>query len=92
MNINSIDLNALTEDELLNLNQRIVSLVKARRKNRIDAKKGQLSLGSVVRFGTGRHGTKLSGVVTKIMRTRCHVRTPDGVIWRCYVNTLEIVS
>lgn len=92
MTINSLHLDNLTTDELHELNKRVVNLIRSRRKNNVDSKKRQLSLGSVVRFGIDRHGSKLSGVVTKIMRTRCHVRTPDGGIYRCHLNGLELVS
>ena len=91
MNINSIDLNALTEDQLLQLNQRIVSLVNARRKSKVDAKKRQLCVGDVVRFPINRGGATQTGVVTKIMRTRCHVEVAGGPTYRCYISGLELV-
>jgi len=91
MNINSIDLNALTEDELLKLNQRIVGLVNARRKSKVDAKKRQLHVGDVVRFKINRGAGTRTGVITKIMRTRCHVEVAGGPTYRCYISGLELV-
>ena len=87
----SINITSLTTEQLLQLNADVVALIKARRRQEADNKRRQLSLGDNVQFGTDRRGGFLTGVVTKIMRTRCHVQVADGTTYRCYISGVTAV-
>ena len=64
----SINITSLTTDQLIQLNQDVVALIKARRRQEASSKRHLLSLGDEV-IVEG-HGT---GIVKKIMRTRAMV-------------------
>ena len=78
----SINLSSLTTEELIQLNEDVVGLIKARRRQAASKKRRQLSLGDVVNVDG--HGT---GIVKKIMRTRALVEM-NGVSYKVPMNML----
>ena len=87
----SINLSSLTTDQLLDLNKDVVALIKERRRQKSANKRAYLSLGDTVRFNTDRNGGTLTGTVTKIMRTRCHVEV-GSTTYRCYIASVTPVK
>ena len=78
----------MTTDELIDLNHKLVSLIKHRRKNDAKDMRRELSLGDTVKFPSRRGMTQI-GRVEKIMRTRCIVKCLDGTRWKVQMSTLE---
>ena len=64
----SINISSLTTDQLISLNEDVVALIKARRRQDASGMRRRLSLGDTVNVEG--HG---KGVVKKIMRTRAMV-------------------
>ena len=80
----SINLSSLTTEELIQLNEDVVGLIKARRRQAASKKRRQLSLGDVVNVDG--HGT---GIIMKIMRTRALVEL-NGVTYKVPMNMLSL--
>ena len=79
----SINITSLTTDQLIQLNQDVVALIKARRRQEAGSMRRQLSLGD--RVHVDGHGT---GIIRKIMRTRAIVEI-NGRDWRVPMNMLS---
>ena len=79
----TINITSLTTDQLLQLNQDVVALIKARRRQESSKKRHQLSLGDVVNVEG--HGT---GTIKKIMRTRAEVEM-NGIVYKVPMNMLS---
>ena len=79
----SINITSLTTEQLLQLNQDVVGLIKERRRMEAGQKRRQLSLGDVVNVDG--HGT---GIVKKIMRTRAEVEM-NGITYKVPMNMLS---
>ena len=79
----SINITSLTTEQLVQLNQDVVALIKARRRQEAAGMRWQLSLGDVVNVDG--HGT---GIVKKIMRTRALVEM-NGVSYKVPMNMLS---
>ena len=83
----SINITSLTTDQLIQLNQDVVALIKARRRQEAGSIRRQLSLGDVVNVNE-RSGLPSTGIVKKIMRTRAIVEI-DGRDWRVPMSMLS---
>lgn len=77
-----INLGSYTTQELCDLNETIVALIKTRRRQEATKKRHQLSLGDVVNVEG--HG---KGVIKKIMRTRALVEM-NGRNYKVPMNML----
>ena len=80
----------MTLDELCQLNSDLVAIIKHRRKMASKDMGSMLSLGDKVSF-EGTRAQTLTGVVEKIMRTRCIVNV-DGTRWKCHLSTLTPIG
>ena len=85
----SIELHKLSIEELIDLNNDVVALIKRRRKSESARVRHSLGRGDTVSF-TNRTKTH-TGVVEKVMRTRCIVNV-DGVRWKCHLTTLTLIN
>jgi len=74
-------------DELLQLNSDLVALIKHRQKMTAKDMKSVLSVGDTVTFRS-RSG-KVTGAITKIMRTRAQVKV-KGCTWKVPLNMLSL--
>ena len=83
----SINLSTLTTEQLVQLNQDVVALIKARRRKEASGMRYQLSLGDVVNVNE-RHCTS-TGIVKKIMRTRALVEI-NGVTYKVPMSMLSL--
>ena len=81
-----INLGSYTTQELCDLNEQVVALIKLRRSKDASSMRRQLSLGDEV-IVNDRHSTQ-EGVIKKIMRTRAIV-TINGRDWRVPMNMLS---
>jgi len=96
-----LSVNALTEDELIRLNQIVVHNIKVERTRKMDRIRNLLSVGDVVTF-TGRergrrgHRFPVTGKISKIKRKRAEVKCFDkGLTWDVNMSCLtriEIVT
>ena len=82
----SINLSSLTTDQLIKLNEDVVSLIKARRRKEAAGMRWELSLGDTVNVNE-RHRTS-TGIIKKIMRTRALVEI-NGVTYKVPMNMLS---
>ena len=82
----NLNISSLTTDQLIQLNQDVVALIKARRNQEAGTMRRQLSLGDLV-WVNDRHSTK-SGIIKKIMRTRAIVEI-NGRDWKVPMNMLS---
>ena len=82
-----INLGGYTTQELCDLNEQVVALIKTRRRQEATKKRHQLSLGDVVLVNE-RGGLPSTGIVKKIMRTRAIV-TIDGRDWKVPMSMLS---
>ena len=80
----NLNISSLTTDQLIQLNQDVVALIKARRRQEAGNIRRQLSLGDVVNVDG--HGT---GIIEKIMRTRALV-SMNGVSYKVPMNMLTL--
>ena len=81
-----MNISSLTTDQLIQLNQDVVALIKARRKQEAGNIRRQLSLGDVVNVN---ERTRTStGTIMKIMRTRALVEI-NGVTYKVPMNMLS---
>jgi len=82
----SINITSLTTDQLIQLNQDVVALIKARRRQEATGMRHQLSLGDVVNV---HERTRTStGIVKKIMRTRALVEI-EGMTYKVPMSMLS---
>ena len=82
----SINISSLTTEQLIQLNQDVVALIKARHRQEAGSMRRQLSLGDQV-IVNDRHSTH-EGVIKKIMRTRAIVEI-NGRDWKVPMNMLS---
>jgi len=75
-------------DELLKLNSDLVSIIKHRRKMESKDMKTLLSVGDNVWFDN--RGTRHTGTVTKVMRTKAVVKV-GFTNWKCAMSSLQFV-
>ena len=81
-----INLGSYTTQELCDLNEQVVALIKTRRRQEATKKRHQLSLGDVVNVN---ERTRTStGIIRKIMRTRALVEI-NGVTYKVPMNMLS---
>ena len=78
----------MTTEELLQLNSELVSIIRHRRKMESKDMKSLLSIGDNVWFDN--RGTRHTGVVTKIMRTKAIVKV-GMTNWKCTMSSLNFV-
>ena len=78
----------MTMEELLQLNAEIVSIIRHRRKMESKDMKSLLSVGDNVWFDN--RGTRHTGVVTKIMRTKAIVKV-GMTNWKTPMSNLNFV-
>lgn len=82
----NLNISSLTTDQLIQLNQDVVALIKARRRQEAGNIRRQLSLGDVVNVN---ERTRTStGTIIKIMRTRALVEI-NGVTYKVPMNMLS---
>ena len=79
----SINISSLSTEQLIQLNEDVVALIKARRRQEAGKMRRQLSLGD--RVYVDGHGT---GVIKKIMRTRAVVEL-NGMSYKVPMNMLS---
>ena len=84
-----INLANLTESELIELNQRVVKAIKARRRSDAALVGSTLCVGDIVTF-TGRRGQPMRGTVTKINRVKAKVKVGMST-WTVPMNLLSRV-
>lgn len=84
-----IDITNLTEEELVELNRRVVKAIKAKRRMAAAGMASSLCIGDNVTF-TGRRGEPMSGTVTKINRVKAKVRVGLST-WTVPMNMLTRV-
>lgn len=82
----SININSLTTEQLHQLNNDVVALIKARRRQESAGMRHQLSLGDVVNVHE-RNRTS-TGTIKKIMRTRALVEM-NGMTYRVPMSMLS---
>ena len=82
-----LNITSLTTDQLIQLNQDVVALIKARRRQEAGNIRRKLSLGDVVLVNE-RGGLPSTGIVKKIMRTRAIVEI-DGRDWKVPMSMLS---
>ena len=82
----SINITSLTTEELIQLNQDVVALIKARRRQEAGDIRRKLSLGDVVNVHE-RHCTS-TGIIKKIMRTRALVEI-NGMTYKVPMSMLS---
>ena len=92
-----LEVNALTEEELIELNHAVIRNIKAIRTRRADTVKFSLNVGDRVTFtgrnkGRGAARFPVTGVITKIKRKRAEVRAPNGVTWNVNFSQLTRVN
>lgn len=85
-----IDIDKLTEKELLELNHRIVERLKFLESVKAHAGMMQFSVGGKVRFFP--HGEALVGVLVRYNRKTVTVLTEDGQKWNVSPHLLEKVE
>ena len=76
-----IEISALTNEELMALNHRIVDLLKRRQERQAGKALEKFALGDLVFFDS-EDGSRIKGVVTKINRKTISVQTKDQGRWR----------
>ena len=92
-----LEVNALTEEELIELNHAVIRNIKAIRTRRADSIKFSLNVGDQVTFTgrqRGRGGARfpVTGVITKIKRKRAEVRSSNGTNWNVNFSQLTRVT
>ena len=76
-----IDLITFTEDELIDLNRRVVERIKYLHRSRSLEQIGRFSLGETVSFEPD-PGRVLTGTITRLNQKTITVATADGHPWR----------
>ena len=84
-----INLGGYSTEELIELNETVVALIKTRRRAESARVRHTLGRGDKVSF-TNRTKT-YTGTIEKVMRTRCIVNV-DGARWRCHLTTLTRIN
>lgn len=82
----SINITSLTTEQLVQLNQDVVTLIKARRRQEAGSMRRELSLGDRVDVNE-RHRTS-TGIIRKIMRTRALVEI-NGMNYKVPMSMLS---
>ena len=80
---------ALSRDELLDINELLISISKAKKKGEIIQKKNQLSVGDLVQFTTSK-GDTIHCELLELRRTKATVRTSHHPYerWNVPINLL----
>ena len=84
-----INISNLSENELIELNSRVVKAIKAKRRLASTLVASSLCIGDNVTF-TGRRGQPMRGTVTKIMRVKAKVKVGMST-WTVPMNMLTRV-
>ena len=82
-----INLGGYTTKQLIELNEEVVRLIKARRAADSAQARCSLSRGNRVSFKDN-YGRLTYGTIEKVMRTRANVRTQDGRSFKCHLTLL----
>ena len=77
----AIDIDKLSEEELVDLNHRVVERLKFIRQARVHHAMLQFRIGELVSFEPEGRG-RLRGVITRYNKKSVSVLTPDGQLWR----------
>jgi hypothetical protein len=85
-----IDLTKLCEDELIELNQRIVERLQLIRSAKSLTQLAKFSVGLIVEFDTD-DGRKMSGTVVRLNRRTATIMTASGR-WRVSPSLLRVVD
>ena len=86
-----IDINGLTEEELVDLNHRVVERLRLMRQVRTHVAMLEYRIGETVSFAPDGRGT-LVGVITRYNRKSVTVLTSSGESWRVAPNLLSKVD
>jgi hypothetical protein len=76
----SIDIDQLSEQELVDLNHRIVERLRFLRQARAHSKMLQFRIGELVSF-QAENGERITGVIARYNKKSVSVITPDGARW-----------
>jgi len=92
-----LEVNALSEAELIELNHAVIRNIKAIRTRRSDKLKSGLCVGDQVTFTgrqRGRNGRRfpVTGSITKIKRKNAEVRSTCGTNWNVSISQLTRVT
>lgn len=90
MDFASLDLAKLSEDDLIELNRRVVERLQLVRSAKNLAQLARFSVGMAVRFDTG-DGRTISGTVARLNQRTATVVTPSGR-WRVSPSLLRAVD
>ena len=80
------NISGLTTQQLIDLNNEVVRLIKARRTADSQRARRALSVGDTVEFNDN-YGRTIQGKLKKVMRTRGIVNV-NGHLWKCHLNLL----
>ena len=86
-----IDINGLTEEELVDLNHRVVERLRLMRQVRTHVAMLEYRIGETVSFAPDGRGT-LVGVITRYNKKSVTVLTSSGESWRVAPNLLSKVD
>ena len=89
-NMSLPNISGLTTKQLIDLNEEVVRLIKARRAADSAKARCSLSRGTRVSFKDNL-GRLTYGTIEKVMRTRANVRTQDGRSFKCHLTLLTRV-
>ena len=81
------NITGLSTEQLIELNEEVIRLIKARRAADSAKARCSLSRGNRVYFKDN-HGRLTYGTIEKVMRTRANVRTQDGRSFKCHLTLL----
>ena len=81
------NITGLSTKQLIDLNEEVVRLIKARRAADSAQARCSLQRGNRVTFKDN-YGRLTYGTIEKVMRTRANVRTQDGRSFKCHLTLL----
>ena len=80
---------ALSRDELLDINELLISISKAKRKNEIAEKKKQFTVGDLVQFKSSKQNLIMNCELIELRRTKASVKdVMTGERWTVPINLL----
>jgi len=79
----------MTVDELIELNNELVRIIKHRRKMESKDVRALLSVGDKVFFHHARSNKKIEGTIKKVMRTMALVEESMGATWKVPMSMIK---
>ena len=87
----NIDINKLTDNELLDLNQKIVARLKSLQQIKIQKSMKEFRLGDRVSFSSP-NGEIIEGMLTKQKKKTVNVMADDGIQWTVSPGLLKKIN